>query len=423
MSIDTRLRAQLTSAVDDTPVPPGLAQQAVTGGRRRRRRRNLAGAAALAAVAVVATSVVQLPGVGSLGRGGDVASGTSADLADGLAWARSLPQGMAPTLPFFGEGGLWSDGRMYDVPEAVNYAYPPRHVYHGWLVVTGHDDEQLALAVLGYDGSLRELPGGTFVEGVGDTRSAAVSADGMRVAFRDLVVDVDTLEWTRLPHQPDGAVGSDGYATEIRIVGFTDDGLVYQGAPFEEGFGSTWLLRDDGTTAPVEPPEDSHISDTDSADVAVRFDHDDDNTDTCMTTYRLSGTAWDEWRSDCMGESLDEALGVSPEAEWLLTDDLPRVWDIVDGRWRRLDMPVGVGPAQMNAQRGGAVWETDDKFLLAFADRWAGPTSPEPDFVQHVQVVRCSARTLTCERAGDEQVLPVVTTMWGTSQLAFAAPS
>ena len=31
MSIDTRLRAQLTSAVDDTPVPPGLARQAVTG--------------------------------------------------------------------------------------------------------------------------------------------------------------------------------------------------------------------------------------------------------------------------------------------------------------------------------------------------------------------------------------------------------
>lgn len=420
MSIDTLLRDRLSSAVDDTPVPPCLAQDAVTGGRRRRRRRNLAGAAALAAVAVVATSVVQLPGVGSLGRGGDVASGTSADLADGLAWARSLPQGMAPTLPFFGEGGLWSDGRMYDVPEAVNYAYPPRHVHHGWLVTTGHDGEQLALAVLGADGSLRELPGGSFDEGELDTSSVAVSVDGRRVAFRDLVVEVDTMDWTRVPHQPDGAVDSDDFATEIKVIGFTRDGLVYQGAPFEQGFGTTWLLRDDGTTTPVEPPEDSFISDSDAADVAVRYDYLSGDTDTCMTTYRLDGSAWEEWRSGCMGQYLGEALAVSPEAGWLITDDLPRLWSIADGRWRSLDMPVGVAPAQMEAQRGGAVWETNDTFLLAFADRWSGPTSPEPDFLQHVQVVRCSARTLTCERAGDEQVLPVVTTMWGTSQLAFA---
>ena len=37
------------------------------------------------------------------------------------------------------------------------------------------------------------------------------------------------------------------------------------------------------------------------------------------------------------------------------------------------------------------MWESDDTFLLPFADRWMGPTSPEPTFDQHVQVVRCSA--------------------------------
>lgn len=420
MTLDTLLRTQLTSAVQDTTVPPGLALGAVAGGRRRRRRRAVAGGVTLAAVAVLAATVVPLPGGGSLGRDGEVATGASADLAEGLAWARSLPQGAPPALPFFGEGGLWSDGQMYDAPDEVNYAYPPREVAGGWLVVTGHDDEQLGLAVMATNGSLRDLPGGTLIDGVSDTRAAAVSPDGRRVAFRDLVVDLDTMAWTRLPHQPDGATDSDNYATEIKVIGFTEGGLVFQGAPYEEGFGTTWLLRDDGTTAEVEPPRDSHTSDTDSADVAVRYDYVNDDTDTCMTTYLLHDTAWEEWKTGCMGQPLGEALGVSPDVEWLITDDLPRMWNIADGRWDRLDMPVGIGRAQMDAQRGGAVWESDDSFLLPFADRWSGPTSPEPGFVQHVQVVRCSLSTLTCEAAGDEQYLPVVTSMWGTSQLAFA---
>ncbi|QSR29493.1 hypothetical protein CFI00_03025 [Nocardioides sp. S5] len=422
MSIDAQLRRQLTSAVEDTTVPPGLARGAIAGGRRRRRGRAVAGGLALASVAVVATAVVQLPGP-LLGSEGDVASGASADLAEGLEWARSLPQGEAPALPFFGEGGLWSNGQMHDtLGDEVNYGYPPRQVEGGWLVVTGQDEERLGLAVMASDGSLRRLPGGSFVAGVVDTRSTAVSADGRRVAYRDLVVDLDTMDLTELPHRPAGEVGADDYGTEIRIIGFTDDGLVYQGAPFEQRKGSTWLLRDDGTTAAVEPPPDSHISQGGPADVAVRYDYVAGNTDTCMTTYRLRDTTWEEWRSGCMGEKLGEALAVSPGAEWLLTDDLPRVWSIADGRWDRLDMPVGLGRAQLEAQRGGAVWEGDDTFLLPFADRWTGPTSPEPEFVQHVQVVRCSLVTLACERAGDEQYLPVVTTMWSSGQLTFAQP-
>lgn len=420
MSIDAQLRRQLTSAVEDTTVPPGLARGAMIGGRRRRRGRALASGLALASVAVVATVVVQLPGP-LLGSEADVASGASADLAEGLEWARSLPQGDAPALPFFGEGGLWSNGQMHDtLGDEVNYGYPPRQVEGGWLVVTGQDEEELALAVMTADGSLRELPGGSFVAGVIDTRSAAVSADGRRVAYRDLVVDLDTMDLTELPHRPAGEVGADHYGTEIRIIGFTDAGLLYEGAPFEQGFGTTWLLRDDGTTTEVEPPQDSHISQGGPADVAVRYDASD--TDTCMTTYVLRDTAWKKSHDACMGQALGEALAVSPEAEWLLTDDLPRVWSIADGRWDRLDMPVGLGRAQMEAQRGGAVWEGDDTFLLPFADRWTGPTSPEPEFVQHVQVVRCSLGTLACERAGDEQYLPAVTTMWSSGQLRFAQP-
>jgi hypothetical protein len=95
MSIDTQLRTQLTSAVEDTTVPPGLARGAMAGGRRRRRRRVVAGGLALATVVVATTVVAQLPG-SPLGLDGEVASGASADLADGLEWARSLPQGDAP---------------------------------------------------------------------------------------------------------------------------------------------------------------------------------------------------------------------------------------------------------------------------------------------------------------------------------------
>ena len=420
MSIDTVLRTQLTSAVEDTTVPPGLARGVVARGRRRRRRRAVAGGVALASVAVVAGTLLPLPG-GGLGLDGDVASGTSADLADGLAWARSLPEGAPPELPFFGEGGLWSDGQMYDtLGDEVSPDHPPREVAGGWLVATGQDEEQLALAVMAPDGSLRRLPGGTVLAGAGH-KGIKVSPDGRRAAYGTWLVDLTTMQATSLPHLP-ASTSADGYGTGTRMVGFTEEGLVYEGAPYDEGFGTTWLLRDDGTTARVEPPRDSHISDTDAASVAVRYDSHAGGTDTCMTTYRLRGTSWDEWRSDCMGQPLGEALGVSPGVEWLITDDLPRVWSIADGRWDRLDMPVGLGRAQMDAQRGGAVWESDDTFLLPFADRWTGPVSPEPEFFQHVQVVRCSLSTLTCERAGEEQYLPVVTTMWGTSQVAFAGP-
>ena len=420
MSIDTQLRTQLTYAVEDTTVPPGLARGAMAGGRRRRRRRAVAGGLAIATVVVAATAVAQLPG-SPLGSEGEVASGANADLVNGLGWARSLPQGDAPALPFFGEGGLWSDGRMHDtLGDEVNHDYPPRQVRGGWLVVTGQDEERLGLAVMSSDGTLRPLPAEASVQGFGNGR-VAVSADGRRIAHGSWVVDLTTMQATLLPHLPE-STSEEGYATEAAVAGFTDEGLVYEGAPFELGLGMTWLLRDDGTTAEVEPPPDSHISQGGPADVAVRYDYVAGNTDTCMTTYLLRGTAWQEWRSDCMGQALGEALAVSPDAEWLLTDDLPRVWSIAEGRWDRLDMPAGLGRAQMDAQRGGAVWEGDDTFLLPFADRWTGPTSPEPEFMQHVQVVRCSLSTLSCERAGGEQQLPVVTTMWGTSQLAFAGP-
>ena len=418
MTLDTQLRTRLTTAVDDTAVPPGLALAALSGGRRRRRRRTAAGIA-LATVAVVGGAML-LPGGGPLATDTEVADGDIARSTAALDWARSLPEGAAPALPFFGPGGLWSEGRQYDVPAEVNRAYPPRTVSGGWLVLLGQDESRLALAVLSPDGTLRDLPADTFVEGFGDAR-VEVSADGRRVAYGVWVVDVESLQVTEVPHQPQSDE-TDGYYTPLRMVGFTDQGLVYQGAPFDQGFGTTWLLRDDGTTVQVEPPARSHISDGAPADTALSFAYAADDSDTCTTSYALRDGVWGDGGYGCMGRYLGEALTTSPDGRWLVTDDLPEVWDLEGGTWRTVEMPREVGRSQMAAQMGGVVWESDDSFLLPVADRWSGPTSPEAAFDQQVQVVRCTMSTGTCERAGDEQDVTVTTSMWGTTELRFATP-
>jgi hypothetical protein len=417
MTLDTRLRAQLTTAVADTTAPPGLARAALAGGRRRRRRRTT-GALALATAAVVG-GVLLVPDGGPRAVDEEVASGGGGEVmrAAGMAWARSLPEGKPPALPFFGEGdALWSDGRAYDVPPEVNRSMAPRAVDGGWLVYLGDDYPDMRLAVLDADGRLTPLPPGPGGLDVPD--AVAVSADGGRVAYDSLLVDLATMDTTELPHAPEQQT-QDGYYTDVRVVGFTDAGLVYEASPYEQGLGTTWLLRDDGTTVPLDPP--GHLGDESPADAVVTFDYSDDKSDTCVTSYVLDGESWDVAGEGCMGQYLGEALTTSPDHQWLVTDDLPRVWNLADGKWGRVDMPDGIGPEQMMAQGGGAVWEGDDTFLLPIADRWTGPTSPEPTFDQVVQVVRCSLATGACERAGDRQRIHVVSTMWDDTTLKLAA--
>lgn len=417
MTTDTQLRARLTTAVVDTTVPPGLARAALAGGRRRRRRR--AAAAVALTAAVVAGSALLLPGGGRSADGDRIAEPATVDAAAALAWARSLPEGEAPALPFFGEGGLWSDGTRYDVPAEVDRTVAPRAVDGGWLVATGEGDRPTGLAVLAPDGSLRDLPVAPASYGA---EAVEVSGDGRQVAFRDVVVDLTTMEWSTVPHAPDSEE-SGGYVTEVRMIGWTDSGLVYEGAPFEEGLGTTWELRDDGTAQPFREPRGAHVPDGSPADVAVGFDYAADDSDTCVRSYVLDDLMWrGRLPVACMGRYLGEALAVSPDRRWLLTDDLPEVWDLEEGRWGRVDMPAGVGKQQMDAQMGGVVWEGGDSFLLPVSDRWDPAVPIGRSYDHDVQVVRCTMSTGACERAGEEQDVTATTTMSGTTELRFARP-
>jgi hypothetical protein len=416
MTDDMMLRSRLASAVDDTTVPPGLTHAALGGGRVRRRRRT-AGALALATAAVVAGTML-LPEGGPKALEEQVASDGVVRTDAALAWARSLPEGPAPALPFFGEGGLWSDGQMYDAPDEVNYGYAPREVVGGWLVVTGHEEE-LGLAVMAPDMSLRTLPADTPVEWFGAAR-VEVSADGRRAAYGSWVVDLETMAVTPVPHQP-ASPESDGYATSIRMVGFTDEGLVYEGAPFEKGTGTYWLLADDGSSTEVQPPN-GWLGDGVPADFSIDYDYAADNSDTCVTSYALEDGLWSQAGQGCMGRYLGEALTVSPDRRWLVTDDMPEVWDLREGAWRTVDMPDGVGRSQMEAQMGGVVWEGEDAFLLPVSDRWDNTIPVGEAYVHDVQVVRCTMSTGACERAGAEQRIRAVTTTSGTSDLRFAQP-
>jgi hypothetical protein len=414
MTLDTQLRRDLGAAVADTTTPPGLARHALAGGRRRRRRRTT-GALALATAAVV-VGVALLPDGGPEAVDGQVAGGGDDVRAAGLAWARSLPEGKVPALPFFGaHDALWSNGRRYDVPPEVNRSMAPRDVEGGWLVFLGEDYPDMRLAVLGPEGrlvaTLPPSPGG-----LDNAEAVAVSADGTQVAYDSLLVDLPTLDTTELPHGPESAE-SEGYYTGIRVIGFGEEGLVYEGAPFDQGMGTVWVLHPDGTSVEVPLPDGAHVPQGGAADIAARYDYSSDESDTCVTTWHLRDSAWQQQESGCMGRYLSEAWSVSPDGQWLITDDLPEVWNLVDGTWDRVDMPAGIGAEQMLAQGGGAYWETDDRFLLPVADRWAGPTTPASTFDQHVQVVRCSLASGRCERAGAEQEVHVTSTMWDSTDL------
>lgn len=416
MSIDTQLRTQLTSAVDDTTVPPGLARAVLAGGRSRRRRRTAGGLALVTAVVVGAAMLMPTHDEPSTQM--DAADGGRVGNAAALRWARTLPDGARPEVPFFAYGRLWSGDASVGLPTSVNVAVGPWAVADGWVVLVGKSEQDLAWAVLSPEGGLRELPPETWADGLGMVR-IDVSPDGRQVATGKWLVDLTDMTASELPHAPT-ATESGGYVTEVRPKAFTAQGLVYEAAPYTQGLGTTWLLRPDGSTARVGLPPDTHIPDNSPGDVAVAYDYTADESDTCVTSYRLTDDQWAEEGMGCLGKGLGEALSISPGGHWLITDDLPRVWDLQAGEFATVGVPREVVAVSREALVGGIVWESDDSFLIPIADRTMEGDDPSVDFDQFVEVVRCRLSTGACERSATVENRVVLEPM---SSTAFRFPT
>lgn len=414
MSIDSQIRDRLHSAVDDTTAPPAFARTVMRRGRARRRRRNAAGVLAAAGVIAVGSTFV-IPD-SPTAREGQVANGGQRfDAA--MAWAQRLPKGANAKLPYYGEGGLRDGDTVVPLPEGIATVVAPQRARGGWVVALAPMENALAPAVLASDGSIRTLPAAPFGDGSADA-TIAVSPDGSQVAYGDRVVDLATLDTTEIPHNPAyEPIADPGHDQSIRLNGFTDQGLVYRGSPTTKGWGTTWLLKGDGTTVEIEPPTDSHIPQGGPADFAISYDY-TEKANTCTTSFWLIGAAWQEQGTGCMGSYLSEAVDVSPDRRWLLTDHLPRVWNLSNDGFTEVDIPrdlVSNGEGWM----GNAGWESNDSFLLALVDQRMGAYTVSEPVKQQLQIVRCTISTGTCERAGDLQHLMVSGEVWGTSEVTF----
>ena len=99
---------------------------------------------------------------------------------------------------------------------------------------------------------------------------------------------------------------------------------------------------DDGSTvARSTCPPDSHIPDGSPADVAVDYDYAADSSDTCITSYRPARRrTWVAGRERVPGPAPSaRRSSISPDGRWLLTDDLPAVWDLRGRRFAAVDIP------------------------------------------------------------------------------------
>lgn len=406
--IDTVISRRLRAAVDDVHPAPSYAGTVLRGGRARRRRRQGV-VAGFAALVVIGSGAALLGNGGFPGADGPgvAEDGGTGPHAAALAWARELPEGPVAELPFFGEGGLRDGDQVVPLPDQVNRSGHPQRVAGGWVVVLGASTARLEPAVLSPEGALRRLPPYSYTGGSMDP-TVLVSPDGSRVAYGDRVVDLASGDLTQIPHDPaDDPDAHPDYVNVLELVAWEDDGLVYRGSPTRRGWGTTWLLRDDGSTAPLLAADDPrNVTGDGVGDVVLGFDYSRKG-DTCSTVSRLEGTAWVAQPARCMDRHLGEALDVSPDGRWLLTDDLPEVWDLEQGQWAAVDVPRSVVEGWGEGWMSMAGWESPDTLLLPVADRWAGWDPVAEPFDQHLQVVRCRMSTGDCERAGEEQVVHV----------------
>lgn len=409
--IEDYLRTEMRAATRGLDGGPRLTFAALSRGRRRRRRR--IGLVAAGTCGAVVLGLAAAPTVASLGdRSAAPASGDRADTRV-LEWARELPKGGPAGLPYYASGQLRDGSTTVDVPAEVNRSVPARRVDGGWVVVINDPHPDLTPAVLSRDGELSPLP--THRPQSTDEMQAAsatvvTAPDGDQVAYGDQVVELSTGNVFELPHDPADAADTDSeYSNTLQLVGWSDEGLVYTGSPQVDGLGTEWLWRPGQEEAVrlSEPTMDAPQSLAGSStgwSLGIRYT--DDEKDTCTTTRRLTAEGWSEQGAEqCMGQYLGEALDVSPDGRWLLTDDLPRVWNLRDGEWATIDdLPAAMIRDAGEAWMSDIGWEDDEHVLFTASTRPASTdtgTDGDPIRFRGI-VVRCSVTSGQCERAGEE---------------------
>ncbi len=396
--LEERLKRDLSAATHDVEAPVGFAHEALRSGRRLRRRRTSALVAA--GVAAVVAGALLVPTAGSGGGDENGVDAARSGSAEQLEWAESLPEGPAPALPFYSDAGLRDGDTVVEVPDGVDTSRVPQRVSRGWLVMLRTRAPEVAPAVLFADGSLDPLPPYPDRQDAGWS-PAFVSVDGTQVAYGNRVVDIaHNLDTTEIPHDPAMVEPADPkYFTSLRISGWSDVGLVYEGAPTFEGIGTEWLLRPDGSTVELGAPGDAQAPSWDGrvfsfgrgvAGYALTYDYSEKN-NTCAVLSKVTPDGWVGAGTRCLGRYLGESLDLSPDGHWLLTDELPEIWDVENGEWVSFDVPKGVLADEDFEWLGAAGWESNDALLI-----------PLSTGKQTVQVVRCTVSTASCQKAGAE---------------------
>lgn len=406
--IEDYLHTEMRAATRNIEVDPQLVFTALSHGRRRRRAR--LGLAAAGSVAAVTAIGVALPGL--LGLGSQTLTPHARGGGEALQWASRLPQGEHAKLPHFASGELHDGRTTVAVPDDVNTSVPARRVDGGWVVVTGEIYPDLTPAVLAPDGTLSPLP--TYRPGSEDARQTVTgtvlaSPDGDFVAYGDQVLEIATGEVTEIPHDPADAPDTDPeYANTLGLTGWSEEGLVYTGAPQREGFGTEWLWEPGREPVRLSGPDEgaprSMGGSATGWSLGIRYT--DQETDTCTTMHRLEAGSWSQVGDEqCMGQYLGEALDVSPDGRWLLTDDLPRVWNLRDGEWAAIEeLPGDLIRDSGEYWMGDIGWE-DREHVLFNATEWPDTFGADGPVRLRSIVVRCSVTSGECERAGEEHTL------------------
>lgn len=358
----------------------------------RRRRRSLGAVAGLTTVAL-ALSGAMLSGVlphSGLSRN-DVASHpstqrpensaqtsvrepTSSSSDEPLRWARGLPSGPPPTLPF--EIG----NTVFDVDQRTRIPADGGglvgRVEGGWLVLEEHGSKGRfwsRYGILRPSGSLDPLP-------VPDAWNsnlypAAVSPDGQLVAYQGLVADVRAFEVVgQLPVEAD------------YVFGWSPVGIVYE-TKGPSGQQELWQLGSD----PVQLTKSVGLI---SREHTLSINRDG----ACGGVYEVARSGSVEpVLEGCAG---DRPVSVSENGIRVLLHSGEVVDISTNERFESADIPTKILEAGFGWQ---PVWEGNDAFLFVVEGEFKRHPHENDVVGQHTAiVVRCLVSRNDCEQAGPE---------------------